>query len=1500
MKNAKRLLVLSILICFNGCFEDGQESYIGDRYFPTTYEGDINATLTSITVLNDELILDGANFDNVNDVLLTDGMGFSENFSITTKTSTRIVAAPTRNISILIGNLLSLVLSNAHAQMTYTVTFTLQNDSVSTATIQNGAVTAQKIANMSASDGDVLMFDSGSWGPFPLSGLRLVGTWNANSNTPALADGGANTSPTSGDYYIIGTAGTTSIDGENNWNVSDWIIYDGTQWRKIGSSSDFKRDGSVAMTGGLNLNSNNLNNANNVNVQGNVVVNGLVSLKDNDGTDNYVTLRAPTALGSNLNFIFPDGYGSNGDFLMSDGAGNLSWSSVSAGDITGITTGASSGLSGGATSGTASLSVNVDNTTIEINSNDLRVKDGGITNAKLDSSIDAAKITVGTLPTGVLPGTTSLLGSMIESSEISDDTITNADINASAGIAWSKISKVGALAGDVGAVASSDVDTDDNLAADSDGRVPSQRAVKGYVDDQNFLSLTGITPSSDHVLLYNGATWEATTDFRPDGSVAMTGDLDLNSNNLNNANNVMVDSRVFLKDNDGSNDYITLRAPTNLSGNVNFVFPVNDGNSGDFLMSDGAGNLSWSSVNMGDITGVTTGVSSGLSGGATSGTASLSVNVDNTTIEINSNDLRVKDGGITNAKLDSSIDAAKITVGTLPTGVLPGTVSLLGSTIESSEISDDTITNADINASAGIAWSKISKVGALAGDVGAVASSDVDTDDNLAADSDGRVPSQRAVKGYVDDQNFLSLTGITPSSDHVLLYNGATWEATTDFRPDGSVAMTGDLDLNSNNLNNANNVMVDSRVFLKDNDGSNDYITLRAPTNLSGNVNFVFPVNDGNSGDFLMSDGAGNLSWSSVNMGDITGVTTGVSSGLSGGATSGTASLSVNVDNTTIEINSNDLRVKDGGITNAKLDSSIDAAKITVGTLPTGVLPGTVSLLGSTIESSEISDDTITNADINASAGIAWSKISKVGALAGDVGAVASSDVDTDDNLAADSDGRVPSQRAVKGYVDDQNFLSLTGITPTTGQILRFNGTAWEAVTFFDAVETASGFIDLYDAIQKGDDGQMAQTAQVVMATTSNKVQIASASDNNVVEIFNSGADRIAGTVNQRLFLNRGDVRVLTGYSPGTVITSTGGISGVSENLGTHSTYEGPMPLGVEAFSARQFFFFAFRFSSGGSQDTGRVYVSAGAAPATTVRFLDGSGSEVDSRDLAAFGYTTFDTTADAEYQLVATQPVFAAVVSAVGYRNSDVRLIPPLATRLIGYSHNGRVSALYSNTLVTYHGRDGQTGSFTVSPGSPIELSTELTSTFSKYHPDGAVILRASGPISCFSGADDSGTNATEYYPLNVLAQRIPLPLASVTNGDQAISSIAVASPYEGTVRFFNTDGSLYGTINMTRGGSIPPTDSTSDQQFPAAGRLDIGTNFLGGYAEGDVPFYLVYNSHENDTLVTNGIETNADETTFPGITPENIRATIKTDANGLNRLLVIDASGDQAWEIR
>jgi Chaperone of endosialidase len=62
------------------------------------------------------------------------------------------------------------------------------------------------------------------------SGLAYQGLWNASTNSPTITSSVG----TRGYYYIVGTAGATTVNGISTWNVGDWIIFSNTGvWQRI-------------------------------------------------------------------------------------------------------------------------------------------------------------------------------------------------------------------------------------------------------------------------------------------------------------------------------------------------------------------------------------------------------------------------------------------------------------------------------------------------------------------------------------------------------------------------------------------------------------------------------------------------------------------------------------------------------------------------------------------------------------------------------------------------------------------------------------------------------------------------------------------------------------------------------------------------------------------------------------------------------------------------------------------------------------------------------------------------------------------------------------------------------------------------------------------------------------------------------------------------------------------------------------------------------------------
>lgn len=67
----------------------------------------------------------------------------------------------------------------------------------------------------------------------PNSVMEFQGTWNASTNSPALADGTGN----AGDVYRVSVAGSQDLgSGSLTYAIGDWVMYSGTIWQKSQNS----------------------------------------------------------------------------------------------------------------------------------------------------------------------------------------------------------------------------------------------------------------------------------------------------------------------------------------------------------------------------------------------------------------------------------------------------------------------------------------------------------------------------------------------------------------------------------------------------------------------------------------------------------------------------------------------------------------------------------------------------------------------------------------------------------------------------------------------------------------------------------------------------------------------------------------------------------------------------------------------------------------------------------------------------------------------------------------------------------------------------------------------------------------------------------------------------------------------------------------------------------------------------------------------------------------
>jgi hypothetical protein len=104
-------------------------------------------------------------------------------------------------------------------------------------TLNNASVTAKVLTGINITGGTVQATDTmlTAFGKLQnqINGLIgstiYQGTWNASTNTPALASGVG----VRGYYYIVSVAGSTNLDGITDWFVGDWAIFDGTAWQQV-------------------------------------------------------------------------------------------------------------------------------------------------------------------------------------------------------------------------------------------------------------------------------------------------------------------------------------------------------------------------------------------------------------------------------------------------------------------------------------------------------------------------------------------------------------------------------------------------------------------------------------------------------------------------------------------------------------------------------------------------------------------------------------------------------------------------------------------------------------------------------------------------------------------------------------------------------------------------------------------------------------------------------------------------------------------------------------------------------------------------------------------------------------------------------------------------------------------------------------------------------------------------------------------------------------------
>ena len=415
------------------------------------------------------------------------------------------------------------------------------------------------------------------------------------------------------------------------------------------------------------------------------------------------------------------------------------------------------------------------------------------------------------------------------------------------------------------------------------------------------------------------------------GSSALIADANLAIDQVIVGNSATLGGTVKLNEgtNNGSN-FIGLKAPNTVTTTTTFTLPDGDGTAGQFLKTDGSGNLDFATVNQFiDLAGDTGTDTYNTAETLTfSGTGGMSTTVTD-------NEVTIAATALTNSNLSGSAAISNANLAN-PTTTLGSSTLTLGSTttdiagLTSLVVDSITINGATLSTTASNTDIVMSPHG-----TGTV------TVPSGYEDRAGFTTNSLANKAYVDQ--------VAQGLDAKPSARAATTANISGTYSNGTAGVGATITAGSNGAITLDGVspIVGDRILVKDQttaaqngiytvttqgDGSTAFVLTRAtpedqPAELSGG-SFIFieeGTANGDNGYVFTHTGAPTFGTTALDVTQFSGagqITAGAAMSKTGNQ------LDVEVDDSSIEVNADALRVKALGITNAMLAGSIDGAKI--------------------------------------------------------------------------------------------------------------------------------------------------------------------------------------------------------------------------------------------------------------------------------------------------------------------------------------------------------------------------------------------------------------------------------------------------------------------------------------------------------------------------------------------------------------------------------------------
>src|SRR5210317_1725570 len=424
-----------------------------------------------------------------------------------------------------------------------------------------------------------------------------------------------------------------------------------------------------------------------------------------------------------------------------------------------------------------------------------------------------------------------------------------------------------------------------------------------------------------------------------------------------------------IKFNEGSNNgsnFIALKAPNNISGSTNttFTLPDGDGSAGQFLKTDGSGNLSFDTITQNLSIAADTGTNDSVSTGETitfTGGEGIDTAVTNNTITISaedasdtnkgvatfnsadfavsSGDVTIKSGGVTNTQLAGSIANAKLVNSSITIG--SDTVSLGATQTDLNGITSLDVDNITID---GNTVSTTNSNGDLVLDPNGTGDVDVNSHKiiNVAtptADTDAANKSY--VDGVVNGLDVKESCQLATTVNLSATYNNGAGTLTAGSN--GALSIDGVTpNVNDRILVKDQSSAVQNGIYKVTTvgDGSTAFVLTRSPdadtaAELTGGTFFFVEAGSANADNGYVATHNGTPTFGSTNItfsqfSDAGQISAGAALSKTGNQ------LDVEVDDSSIEVSSDALQVKALGITNAMLAGSIANAKLSNSSISIG------------------------------------------------------------------------------------------------------------------------------------------------------------------------------------------------------------------------------------------------------------------------------------------------------------------------------------------------------------------------------------------------------------------------------------------------------------------------------------------------------------------------------------------------------------------------------------